>query len=1705
MRVLKCTLFVFMVFGFYAAKAQLPIAYYDFEDNSARNTTIETTLETAVSTIGTPTVTDANGLTSSNGVGNGAGYGGSNTGYALGYYGFTTGAGAPTAAASDALPHIIFGPFTTTGLATLTLTMDLMGIGDKRPGNAVIYWSTDNVTYTRVATYPTVGTSFATESFTLPAGASNQASLYIRVLGYNPSNTGTPDGTNGVMKIDNFTLRSSQINAPLTLANASTHGVGLTSGDTYLPTYASFFLNSGTGNDVTMASELSLTGYVDLTSGNLVVGANTLTFQVQTGTGSSGPIRKSGADAGFIVLGTSSNMVIGDGTETLTTTLPNNAFSAPSGMGDLTINRNTAQINWGNNPMQITGDLNISSGVFIINNASGTIDVDGNANISNIGELRDAAANALNVDGNVEITDDGVLRVTANSANAAIGGSLNINNNGQAILSGTNSGVNISLGITANLQIGSAATLDLANNTTIVEVTGNVTGSGTISSAASNRRIVILGATSTLSSSISYGNIEINSAGTVSLTGSTVVTGYIRLTNGTLAVGSNTLSLTAPAVVPIQRNGGSQVGLLSMGASSTLELGDGTQTTGYTLPNSFFTTPTNFSVLTLNRSGGTVNWGNNPITLASNLNITAGSGGIFVINNATGTINVGGNLNVNDGTFRISVATDIPVTGNLNLFGDLSLTNASANLVVTGNVTGSGTHVAASTGQLVMVGNGSTLSNTIIYDNLNINSVGGTVNLTGSTTIGGTLRLTDGILAVGSNTITFTYNGTPILRNGGTETGTLSMGATSTFAYGNGSQTATVTMPNSFFTTPTSFATLAIDRTSGTMNWGNNPITLSGNANIDAGTGTFILNNVAGTLDVGGNLNINSGEFRVSVGSNNTVTGNLNILGTLGLTAATAYVTVSGNVIGTGSQTLASTGRIVMVGTGANTLASTVTYDDVEINTASGISLTGSTTFTGTLRLTNGNLNVGANTITFHTSNTPLATTSGSLNLTSTSSLRFGNAGNMAGNNFTIPNNVFTGTDIEFANFYINRTNRIVLNNQNFAISGFLGIEGGQLALPAGYLFTLRSTSITNTAMVSEVGATGVITYGTGAAFRVERFIPQTGGTGVRAYRDFAPSVNSGTGTIYTNWQEGGTNGLDNGVYYGTHITGFVGASGIDAGTGFDKTYSGSGSLSTFDISTVNGSGTWYTWSSATSRSTNQANDTLSAFKGYRVLIRGNRLVDLTQNPTPTTMNAPATLRSIGKLVYGDVVFNTSGVTANGGTNTGIRLNSFTSSGYTMVGNPYACPIDWELVHADVGTTNLSSTYYVFDPNLSTSGAYATYNATSHTTAPVASDANQYIQPGQAFFVRNSGGSSPTLTIRESHKAASSLNLTNTFKASSDSLTISKIYINLNKEVSVSNYKLADGVAVVFNNTFSNGDGPEDASKISNNLENLSIISKNNKQWIIEGRQQAYANDSVQLRMYYGANAPIGGNYNLEINMDHFINNGLQAYLYDSYTNTLTTLAMAGISTYNYTVTNVAATYNLRFVLVFKPNNVLPVSFITVNAEKQNNDIAVNWTVAESNIATYQVQKSSNAMEFATIGTLVAKGNSNATTQKYNWMDTKPFNGNNYYRINAIGKDGKITNSSIVLIKMTDKNTITVYPNPVKDRRLNILTESLAKGNYEIQFYNIEGKSVYNYSLKHLGGNATFVVNLPISVTSGMYQMVIKGKDYNNSQNIIVE
>jgi hypothetical protein len=111
----------------------------------------------------------------------------------------------------------------------------------------------------------------------------------------------------------------------------------------------------------------------------------------------------------------------------------------------------------------------------------------------------------------------------------------------------------------------------------------------------------------------------------------------------------------------------------------------------------------------------------------------------------------------------------------------------------------------------------------------------------------------------------------------------------------------------------------------------------------------------------------------------------------------------------------------------------------------------------------------------------------------------------------------------------------------------------------------------------------------------------------------------------------------------------------------------------------------------------------------------------------------------------------------------------------------------------------------------------------------------------------------------------------------------------------------------------------------------------------------------------------------------------------------------------------------------------LPVTIINLKAKQQKSIIEVDWTsVTEINVAGYEIQRSSNALNFNTIGSLTAKGNG---TQKvdYTFNDVQPLHGDNYYRIKAVDKDGKITYSNTVLVNMVNDKIITVvYPNPCK-------------------------------------------------------------------------
>ena len=718
--------------------------------------------------------------------------------------------------------------------------------------------------------------------------------------------------------------------------------------------------------------------------------------------------------------------------------------------------------------------------------------------------------------------------------------------------------------------------------------------------------------------------------------------------------------------------------------------------------------------------------------------------------------------------------------------------------------------------------------------------------------------------------------------------------------------------------------------------------------------------------------------------------------------------------------------------------------------------------------LTDGILNINGGTLILN--GTIASTGSGTFTGSTSSSLTIGG---ISGGNIGTLNMTPGGTNNFMGNFTLSRSGTdasVTIGSNGLVVTGIMTLANG--TLNTGGNLTLRSSSIPLTGTIAPVndGAriNGLVT--------IERFMPQTR----RAFRDIAPSINSGSKTIFNSWQEGGVN--NNG--FGTQITGSVGTPGtIDAATGFDATSSGNKSMYSMNINTTTGAAVW-----ETVNSTNQANDTLSAFKAYRISIRGNRLNDLSVNTVG--MNTLVVLRSKGTILTGPVTFNTSGVTANGGTNTRIRLNSADPVGYSMIGNPYPSPINWEIIKDS--SANLDNSYYVFDPNMGTTGAYVTYNAALHINSNNTSAVNKYIQPGQGFFIRNNNSTSPILRIEESHKATNVANLTNVFRTTT---TLSKMYFNLTKKVGVDTFNM-DGNAIAFSNTFNNAVSNEDAGKIANNSDNLAI-NKTGTFLSIEGRKIPTVSDTISIRVWALAS---GGNYQLKINLSDFVSNGLQPILLDRFTNTQTVLPFNTNTVYPFTVTSDTVSYNNRFRVVFN-NSALPITFNSIKVYKKNNEAELEWVCNEIDAAYYEVEHSLTASNFNKLATLTAINNTSNATATYLFNHNKTPNGINYYRIKSVDKTGIIKYSNIVNLDMNKEVTFTVYPNPVKGNSFQIQFNEIAKDDYSVEIYNSIGQIVFTDFVTNVNATNHTVVfkNKPIS---GNYQLIIttnKGKKTSSS------
>ena len=644
----------------------------------------------------------------------------------------------------------------------------------------------------------------------------------------------------------------------------------------------------------------------------------------------------------------------------------------------------------------------------------------------------------------------------------------------------------------------------------------------------------------------------------------------------------------------------------------------------------------------------------------------------------------------------------------------------------------------------------------------------------------------------------------------------------------------------------------------------------------------------------------------------------------------------------------------------------------------------------------------------------------------------------------SISGNLFVGNNLK--NLIVSNTNAggLTLSGAgiNFNILGDVSFGNVNSAtLNTGDNLVLISTD-TSTARVADITNNSV---NTGNKFNgnvtVERYYPA-----LRAWRLVTAPL-SAAGSIFSTWQ-------NNGVYTpgrGTYVTGSTAPAG-----GLDVSPQNNSSLKIGTLLTP----------VANTLTTNLSGNTGSADnKGYFLFVRGDRIVNNfnLSNSNITTLSAK------GKLQTGTQTFPVSAI----------------GSDFTMVGNPYASPVDFKKITKN----NLQNLFYVWDPKLNIVGGYVLLedltNSGTYNVVPAGPGMqDNIIQSSQAIFVQTSVNGAASLVFNEPNKSATTnLKMFRPIPAGQHS----NLRINLYK-LNANSTLLADGTYADFNDHYSPNVTMEDVLKFSNINEMVGLL-RNNKLLALERRPTPGAGDTIFLKL----NKTTQRSYRFELEAANLNKDNLIGFIEDKFLKKSVPLNLNGQSTVDFNITADAASAAAdRFIITFKS----AVTFTGIKANILNADVAVEWNVTnEYSIKEYEIERSIDGINFTKIASKLSSGNSHSVGL-YDWLDVAPLPGYYYYRVRSVSEFTASAYSDIVKVKI-NKSTpaIYVFPNPVIENNIQLQMNNIPQGVYYIRLINSRGQEIINKLINHPPGTSTEQIKPSIKLLPGIYQLQLTAPD----------
>ncbi|MBL0145599.1 MAG: T9SS type A sorting domain-containing protein [Chitinophagaceae bacterium] len=175
--------------------------------------------------------------------------------------------------------------------------------------------------------------------------------------------------------------------------------------------------------------------------------------------------------------------------------------------------------------------------------------------------------------------------------------------------------------------------------------------------------------------------------------------------------------------------------------------------------------------------------------------------------------------------------------------------------------------------------------------------------------------------------------------------------------------------------------------------------------------------------------------------------------------------------------------------------------------------------------------------------------------------------------------------------------------------------------------------------------------------------------------------------------------------------------------------------------------------------------------------------------------------------------------------------------------------------------------------------------------------------------------------------------------------------------------------------------------------------------------------------------------------------------------------------------------------------SIVPIQLVNFAAHLQGNNVQVSWEVAtETNMATYEIEYSTNGINYISIGRKTATG-----SRKYTLVHISPKQGLNYYRLKTIDKDDKVSYSEVRTVNFGKSGKVSIYPNPASSNTITIMPAAdMLNKAATISLLTMDGKVVHQQNTTSLSQTQT--VNIS-KLAGGKYIVrIVVNKQVINEQ-----